>query len=100
MYSVVRILESDLSDYEAGNEHGHYYKLCRVLEQLQSGRIFLQKKTVHTIPLAIASFYREFGADWNLVAAAALIGVIPIIIVFLCLQKYYIKGLAAGALKG
>lgn len=61
---------------------------------------FLQKKTVHTIPLAIASFYREFGADWNLVAAAALIGVIPIIIVFLCLQKYFIKGLAAGALKG
>ena len=61
---------------------------------------FLQKKDVRTIPLAIASFYTEFGADWNLVAAASLIGVIPIIIVFLCLQKYFIKGLAAGAVKG
>ena len=61
---------------------------------------FLQKKNVYTIPLAISSFYTEFGAEWNLVAAAALIGVLPIICVFLALQKYFIKGLAAGAVKG
>ena len=61
---------------------------------------FLQKKSSHTIPLAVSSFYTEFSAEWNLVAAAALIGVIPIVIVFLCLQKYFIKGLAAGAVKG
>lgn len=61
---------------------------------------FLQKKFAHTIPLAVASFYTEFSAEWNLVAAAALIGVIPIVIVFLSLQKYFIKGLAAGAVKG
>jgi raffinose/stachyose/melibiose transport system permease protein len=61
---------------------------------------FLQKRNVYTIPLAIASFYTEFSAQWNLVAAAALIGIIPIIIIFLSLQKYFIKGLAAGAVKG
>lgn len=61
---------------------------------------FLQKKNVHTIPLAISKFYTEFGAEWNLVAAAALIGILPMIVVFLSLQKYFIKGLAAGAVKG
>lgn len=61
---------------------------------------FLQKRDVHTIPLAITHFYTESGAKWNLVAAAALIGIIPIVIVFLSLQKYFIKGLAAGAVKG
>jgi raffinose/stachyose/melibiose transport system permease protein len=61
---------------------------------------FLQNKKSYTIPLAIAQFYTEFGAYWNLVAAAALIGVIPIVSLFLFLQKYFIKGLAAGAVKG
>lgn len=61
---------------------------------------FLQKKSVYTIPLAISGFYTEFGAEWNLVAAAALIGILPIVVLFLALQKYFIKGLAAGAVKG
>lgn len=61
---------------------------------------FLQKKKVYTIPLAISSFYTEFGAEWNLIAAAALIGILPIVVIFLSLQKYFIKGLAAGAVKG
>jgi raffinose/stachyose/melibiose transport system permease protein len=61
---------------------------------------FLPNKRSYTLPLAISSYYTETGADWNLVAAAALLGVIPIVTLFLCLQKYFIKGFAAGAVKG
>jgi raffinose/stachyose/melibiose transport system permease protein len=61
---------------------------------------FLTNKRSHTLPLAISSYYTESGANWNLVSAAALLGVIPIVTLFLCLQKYFIKGFAAGAVKG
>lgn len=60
---------------------------------------FLTKNERQTIPLAMRYFFGEFSAEWNLVAAAALIGVIPVVVMFLSLQKYFIKGLASGAIK-
>lgn len=60
---------------------------------------FLTKNECQTIPLAMRYFFGEFSAEWNLVAAAALIGIIPVVVMFLSLQKYFIKGLAAGAIK-
>jgi raffinose/stachyose/melibiose transport system permease protein len=61
---------------------------------------FLTNRRSYTLPLAISSYYTETGANWNLVAAAAFLAVIPIVTLFLCLQKYFIKGFAAGAVKG
>jgi raffinose/stachyose/melibiose transport system permease protein len=61
---------------------------------------FLTNRRSYTLPLAISSYYTETGANWNLVAAAALLAIIPIVTLFLCLQKYFIKGFAAGAVKG
>lgn len=42
----------------------------------------------------------EAAASWNLMMAGTTISIIPILIVFLCLNKYFIKGLTAGAVKG
>lgn len=61
---------------------------------------FLQKQSMKTVPLAISSFMQTYGANWNLMAAAALIGLLPAVIIFLSFQKYFIKGIAAGAVKG
>ena len=61
---------------------------------------FLQKQSVYTMPLSISLFIQKYGADWELMAAAALVALIPAAAVFLIFQKYYIKGLAAGAVKG
>ena len=40
------------------------------------------------------------GTNYGLMAAAVTLVVIPVLIVYLCLQKYIVKGLTAGALKG
>jgi putative chitobiose transport system permease protein len=40
-----------------------------------------------------------FSSDWRLISAGAIISVIPIIIVFVLLQKYFVNGLK-GAIKG
>ena len=61
---------------------------------------FLQKQSMQTVPLAISSFVQTYGANWNLMAAAAFIGLLPAVVIFLFFQKYFIKGIAAGSVKG
>lgn len=61
---------------------------------------FLQSSEMRTIPLAVSMYFQKYGADWNLMAAAATIGLLPAVIAFLIFQKYFIKGITAGALKG
>lgn len=53
-----------------------------------------------TLPIAIANFHGTHASDWGLVFAGSLIAVVPVLTVFVLLQKYFIKGLTAGAVKG
>lgn len=53
-----------------------------------------------TLPVAIATFQGVHTTNWGLVFAASLVAVVPVIIVFVALQKYFIKGLVGGAVKG
>lgn len=53
-----------------------------------------------TLPLAIAAFLGANATQWGLVFAASLIAVVPVIIVFLVFQRYFVQGLTAGAVKG
>lgn len=61
---------------------------------------FLQRQEKFTVPLAISVFMQKYTASWELMASGALIGMIPPVVIFLIFQKYYIKGMASGALKG
>lgn len=61
---------------------------------------FLQSQEMRTIPLAVSMFFQTYGAKWNLMAAAALIGLAPAVLAFVVFQRYFIKGITAGALKG
>ena len=62
---------------------------------------FLQSSSKHNIPQALSVYFQQFGgAHWNLMAATALIAVLPVVVAFLIFQKNLIKGLTDGALKG
>lgn len=61
---------------------------------------FLQKSRLYTIPLRISMFMQQYTANWELMAAGALVGMTPAVVIFLSFQKYYIKGMTAGAVKG
>jgi len=61
---------------------------------------FLQSQSKRTIPLAISMFFQQYGAKWNIMAAASLMGLMPAVITFLVFQKYFIKGITAGSVKG
>jgi len=61
---------------------------------------FLQNQNYHTIPLAISTFFQTYGADYHLLAAGAMIGLAPVVVVFILFQKQFVKGLSAGGVKG
>lgn len=54
---------------------------------------------VQTLPLAIAFFAGAFRIQWNLMMTAVLMAAVPIVILFLFMQKHIIKGMAAGSIK-
>jgi raffinose/stachyose/melibiose transport system permease protein len=55
---------------------------------------------VRTLPLAVVSFVGSFVKKWDLILTATLMTMLPIIIVFLILQKHIIKGMVDGSVKG
>lgn len=52
-----------------------------------------------TAPLALSMFQGQYTAETQLLAAASIIIALPVVIVFLFLQRYFIKGMLEGALK-
>jgi raffinose/stachyose/melibiose transport system permease protein len=61
--------------------------------------LVLTSRANRTIPLSTASFFGEFTIQWNMAMAGLMLTIIPVIIFYLCAQKYIIKGVAAGAVK-
>ncbi|WP_028391936.1 carbohydrate ABC transporter permease [Bacillus cihuensis] len=61
---------------------------------------FLQDSAMHTLTVSLANFFGANQNKLNLVAAAALMSMLPMTILYLFLQKYFIKGLSAGSVKG
>ncbi|RIE01698.1 carbohydrate ABC transporter permease [Cohnella faecalis] len=53
-----------------------------------------------TLPIALANFQGQYTTQWGVVFAGAFIAVIPVILLFLIMQRYFISGITAGAVKG
>ena len=62
--------------------------------------IVLTNEQLFTLPVGINNLSSAFSANYRLVAAGSIISIIPIIIFFLSLQKYFIQGSNDGAVKG
>lgn len=61
--------------------------------------IVLTDDSRQTLPVALASLSREHAADAELMMAGAVVTIVPVLIVFLALQRYYLRGLMAGSVK-
>lgn len=59
----------------------------------------INKEGMYTIPLKMFYFFGEFNKQWHLALAALVIVIVPIIILFVALQKHVVKGIADGAVK-
>lgn len=60
---------------------------------------FNQTREYQPLPAGIFEFIGYQSVTWNEMMAAALVGVLPVMLIFLFLQKYLVAGLTAGAIK-
>lgn len=62
--------------------------------------IYLTRNELKTIQIGLRMFISQYSAEYGLIMAASVIALIPVLIVFLCLQKYFVQGVASTGLKG
>ncbi len=62
--------------------------------------IVLTDQSNYTLPVALAAMSREHVQDAEMMMAGAVVTVAPVLILFLALQRYYIRGMLAGSVKG
>jgi multiple sugar transport system permease protein len=62
--------------------------------------IVLTDQSMYTLPVALASLSREHVQDSELMMAGAVLTVLPVLVLFLALQRYYIRGILMGSVKG
>jgi ABC-type glycerol-3-phosphate transport system permease component len=62
--------------------------------------IVTSSKSLYTIPVGLAAFSGEFQTEWEMVMTGASVATLPVLVVFLLLQKYIINGVMLAGLKG
>ena len=62
--------------------------------------VFLTEQELFTVVTSYYSFATRFSRDWTMTSAAALMMILPVVIIFLALQRRFIEGLTQGGLKG
>lgn len=62
--------------------------------------IYLKSQEKKTIQLGLKMFISQYSSDYGLIMAGSVLSLIPVLIVFLILQKYFVEGVASTGLKG
>ncbi len=62
--------------------------------------IVLTNKALYTLPVGVNDLQGMFSANWRYIAAGSIISIIPIIIFFITMQRYFVSGQSDGAVKG
>lgn len=62
--------------------------------------LMLTSESLQTIPIATYMLFGQYTKQWDLALPALVLGIAPVIIFFLAMQKYIVSGIAAGAVKG
>jgi multiple sugar transport system permease protein len=76
------------------------FNLAAYWSEFALALVLLDSQARFTIPVGVFSLQSAYETEWQLVAAASLIGLVPMMAAFVLLQRYFIAGLTAGAVRG
>lgn len=62
--------------------------------------VLISDKSSRTVPIGLLQFQGEHSSDYTVLMAGVAISIVPVLIIFLFLQRYFVTGLTAGAVKG
>lgn len=74
--------------------------LNHVWNEFLFANVFLESKSLMTIPIGLMTFKGDLRADYTTMLAGIMLASLPLIILFLCMSRQFIRGLMAGAVKG
>lgn len=61
--------------------------------------VFLQSEKLKTLPVGLSSFFGQNSTNWGLLFTGLSISILPMILLYLFMSKYFIRGMLAGAIK-
>lgn len=77
------------------------FNFLYAFEELGWSQTILRTDKIRTLPVALTQFFQAHNrTDWGYVFAMTCLAMIPVVIIYILLQKYFIAGLSAGAIKG
>jgi len=108
---------SDAARIDGLNEYGIYYRIMLPLSKpalasltifsfvavwndFMGPLIYFSSERLKTIQLGLRMFIAQYSADYALIMAASLVSLVPVIILFISLQHFFIEGVATTGLKG
>lgn len=62
--------------------------------------IYLTKTELKTIQIGLRMFISQYSAEYGLIMAASVVALVPVLVVFLALQRFFVEGVASSGLKG
>ncbi|GHU84629.1 ABC transporter permease [Spirochaetia bacterium] len=62
--------------------------------------IYFNSEKVKTIPLGIRMFLGQYSTEYGLIMAASVVALVPVFVVFLAFQRFFVEGIATSGLKG
>ena len=63
--------------------------------------LYLNSTNLYTVSLGLRmSLDATTGVQWNNIMAMSTLSILPCVVLFFCLQKHFVEGIAAGGLKG
>jgi len=62
--------------------------------------VLIKSEHLRTLPIGMLFFDSSYGKQTNLIMAASVMNIIPLIILFICTQRFIVKGIQLGAVKG
>jgi len=62
--------------------------------------IYLTKTELKTIQIGLRMFISQYSAEYGLIMAASMVSLVPVLIIFLILQRFFVEGIASTGLKG
>ncbi|MDR1640486.1 MAG: carbohydrate ABC transporter permease [Clostridiales bacterium] len=62
--------------------------------------IYLTKTELKTVQIGLRMFISQYSSEYGLIMAASVVALLPVLVIFLSLQKYFVQGVATSGLKG
>jgi raffinose/stachyose/melibiose transport system permease protein len=61
--------------------------------------VFIQSSRLKTLPVGLSTFFGQFSTNWSLLFTGLSIAILPMLLLYIFMSKYFIRGMTAGAIK-